>query len=181
MAENAHSAGSSPGSHVADGSPDASLGLYRAALRAFVARRVDDPDEVEDLVQEACARLIATARLRSLDAPQAYLFRIAANLITDRARARRHLVPLLEEHHPAIDPGQEEARRAADIRRALDAALAELTPRARAVFVMRRFDEMTTNDIAGALSISPRMVQKHLTSAVAHLYHRLGGLMETGR
>ncbi|MES2056567.1 MAG: sigma factor, partial [Pseudomonadota bacterium] len=50
---------------------------YRAALRAFVARRVANPTEVEDLVQEACARLIARAQTQTLDEPQAYLFRIA--------------------------------------------------------------------------------------------------------
>jgi RNA polymerase sigma factor (sigma-70 family) len=156
---------------------DISFGLYRSALRAFVARRVADPHEVDDLVQEACARLIATAKLRSLDAPQAYLFRIAANLIADRGRAPPRTVPLLEEHHPAIHPSQEEGRRAADVRAALDAALAELSPRARQVFVMRRFDELDTHDIAHRLGISVRMVQKHLTCAVTHLYHRLGHLM----
>ncbi|MCI1141406.1 hypothetical protein MOP88_02110 [Sphingomonas sp. WKB10] len=31
-----------------------SLGAYRAALRAFVARRIANPHEAEDLVQEAC-------------------------------------------------------------------------------------------------------------------------------
>ena len=156
---------------------DASFGLYRSALRAFVARRVTDPHEVEDLVQEACTRLIATAKLQSLDTPQAYLFRIAANLIADRGRAPHNTVPLLEEHHPAIHPSQEEGRRAADVRAALDAALAELSPRARQVFVMRRFDELDTHDIAHRLGISVRMVQKHLTNAVTHLYHRLGHLM----
>ena len=63
---------------------DGRIDTYRAALRAFVARRVDDPHEVDDLVQEACARLVASAREQTLDEPQAYLFRIAANLIADR-------------------------------------------------------------------------------------------------
>lgn len=159
-------------------SADVSFGQYRAALRAFVARRVADPHEAEDLVQEACARLIATAKLKPLDTPQAYLFRIAANLIADRGRARQTTVSLLEEHHPAIRPSQEEGRRAADLRAALDVALAELSPRARQVFVMRRFDDLDTHDIAHRLGISVRMVQKHLTSAVTHLYHRLGHLNE---
>lgn len=151
---------------------------YRAALRAFVARRVADPHEADDLVQEACARLIATARHRSLDEPQAYLFRIAANLIADRGRRRSVVVPLTDELHPSIAPRQEERRRVVDLQQALDAALAELSPRAREIFVMRRFDEMGTGDIARALGISPRMVQKHLTHAVSHLYARLGHLRE---
>lgn len=153
---------------------------YRAALRAFVARRIDDPAEVDDLVQEACARLIASAREQTLDEPQAYLFRIAANLITDRHRRRQRTVPLAAHIDPPVRAAQEDQRRLADLQAALEAALDELSPRCREVFVMRRFDERGTGDIARALGISARMVQKHLTHAVTHLYDRLAHLMERG-
>ena len=153
---------------------------YRAALRAFVARRVDDAAEVEDLVQEACARLVASARERTVDEHRAYLFRIAANLIADRHRRALPVVPLSPEIDPPVRPAQEDRRRVADLQAALEAALDELSPRCREVFVMRRFDERGTGEIARALGISPRMVQKHLTHAVAHLYDRLAHLMERG-
>ncbi len=161
---------------------DGRFDAYRAALRAFVARRVDDASEVEDLVQEACARLVASARERTVDEPQAYLFRIAANLIADRHRHRRALpvVPLGPEIHPPVRPAQEDRRRVADLQTAREAALDELSPRCREVFVMRRFDERGTGEIARELGISPRMVQKHLNHAVAHLYDRLAHLMERG-
>jgi len=177
MQQDANKAVVVDGRGQADGS-DAPFAAYRAALRAFVSRRILDPHEAEDLVQEACTRLIATARLRSLDEPQAYLFRIAANLIADRGRRHTALVPLTDDLHPSIAPRQEERRRVVDLQQALEVALAELSPRARAIFLMRRFDEMGTGDIARALGISPRMVQKHLTHAVSHLYDRLAHLRE---
>ncbi len=153
---------------------------YRAALRAFVARRVDNAAEVEDLVQEACTRLVASARERTVEEPQAYLFRIAANLIADRHRRVLPVVPLGPEIQPPVRPVQEDRRRVADLQAALEAALDELSPRCREVFIMRRFDERGTGEIARELRISPRMVQKHLTHAVAHLYDRLAHLMEHG-
>lgn len=159
---------------------DGTLATYRAALRAFVARRVADPHEVDDLVQEACARLMSSVREREVETPQAYLFRIAANLIADRHRRNLPTVPLAEEHHPAVAAEQEERRRAADVRAALADALAELSPRVRDVFVLRRFEERSTGEIARDLGISPRMVQKHLTKATAHLYRRLHHLMKRG-
>lgn len=161
-----------------EASADARFDAYRAALRSFVARRVDDPAEVDDLVQEACTRLIASAREQALDVPQAYLFRIAANLIADRHRRAAPVHTLLDGQEVAVPAAQEDARRLADLRAALTAALDELSPRTREVFVLRRFDERGTGEIARALGISPRMVQKHLTSAMAHLYARLAHLMD---
>ena len=157
---------------------DAAFISYRAALRAFVARRIMDPAEVDDLVQEACTRLIARAREQALDEPQAYLFRIAANLIADRYRLIQRTVPLGAHIDPPVRAVQEDQPRLADLQAALKVALDELSPRCREVFVMRRFEEQGTGEIARALGISPRMVQKHLTHAVAHLYDRLAHLME---
>lgn len=61
MQQDANKAVVVDGRGQADGS-DAPFAAYRAALRAFVSRRILDPHEAEDLVQEACTRLIATAR-----------------------------------------------------------------------------------------------------------------------
>ena len=63
-------------------------------------------------------------------------------------------------------------------RERMQAALDELGPQCRKVFIMRRFDEYSTGDISRELGISARMVQKHLTRAVTHLYQRLGDARE---
>lgn len=151
-----------------------SLATYRAALQAFVSRRVHDPDEVQDLVQEACIRLIQSNRSQPVQQPQAYLFRIAANLIIDRYRRVAHVHPLDEQVEPATRAEQEDGQRYIDLQDALADALRELPPRCREVFLLRRFDELSTTAVALRLRITPRMVQKHLGRAVAHLYIRLG-------
>lgn len=160
---------------------DEGLEAYRAALRAFVSRRISDQHEVDDLVQEACTRLIARSQEQTLEEPRAYLFRIAANLIADRHRRAAPTTTLVDDQLPPVRAAQEDGRRVADLQAALEEALDELGPRCRAVFILRRFDERSTGEIARELRISPRMVQKHLTHAVTHLYDRLGHLMERGQ
>lgn len=159
----------------------AEFGAYRAALRAFVSRRIVNPQEVDDLVQEACARLVDTARNRTLDQPQAYLFRIAANLITDSYRRPLPVVELAPDHDAPVAPTQEDSHRVRDLQHALDDALAELSPRCRLIFIMRRFEDRSTGDIAAELGISTRMVQKYMVVVMTHLYDRLGHLMDHRR
>lgn len=157
------------------------VAVYLSALRIFVARRLSDREMVEDLVQEAYVRLLARTRDNSVDEPQAYLFRIARNLLADlhrgRARTSGGVEPIAEDT-VSVPAAQEDNRRHADLQAMLNEALAELSSRCREVFIMRRFDGLDTGEVAQRLGITPRMVQKHLVTAVTHLYQRLGGYRE---
>jgi RNA polymerase sigma factor (sigma-70 family) len=158
---------------------EARLADYRPALTAFVSRRLPNSADVEDLVQEALARFMATADSSHIREPQAYLFRIARNLVTDYHRhlGRPATAPADLDtgwSEPAVAPDQEERRHHQDLQRAFEAALQELPPRCREVFILNRFDELPTWAIALRLRITPRMVQKHMANALTHLYARLG-------
>lgn len=159
------------------------LRQYEGALRRFFGRRVRNAGEVDDLVQEAFARLIQSGDRTELQRPIAYLFRIASNLLADHARRRARqpveteLVP--DELDAAIDPDQEHARHLADLQRALDQALAELSPRCRDIFVMHRFQHRSTAEIAIITGITRRAVQKQLTRALTHIYLHVHGVQQS--
>ena len=164
-------------------SVSAAFSSYRAALRSFVARRISDPEAVDDLVQEAYARLMARTQEAPVEAPQAYLFKIASNLLIDRrrgdGRTRGEMLPL-EDHMAETEPRQEEGRRYLDLRREFNTALDELPKQCRDIFILRRFDDLDSATIAARFKISQRMVQKHLARATAHLYVRLQQFREYG-
>jgi RNA polymerase sigma-70 factor, ECF subfamily len=68
----------------------------RARLRAFIARRVDNPADVEDLVQEVFLRIhqhLSTIRDTGRLIP--WIFQLTRHVITDyyRAASRRHEIP----------------------------------------------------------------------------------------
>jgi hypothetical protein len=62
----------------------------RSRLRNFIRRRVPDPSDVEDIVQEVFYELVEANRLlMPIDHVTGWLFRVARNRITDLFRKRR--------------------------------------------------------------------------------------------
>lgn len=101
---------------------------------------------------------------RRMDHPEAYVRRVL--LTTYLSWRRRHWtaeVPTAEL--PEItDPSDE-----IELRQALLGALAVLTPRQRAVIVLRYFDDLSEADAAEALGCSVGTVKAHASRGLAHL------------
>ena len=147
------------------------------ALLRFLHGRTHYAEDAADLLQETFARFARMSFPGKLDNPAAYLQRIAANLLVDRARAPAHRlahVPLddLQLIDPAPSPLSETETR--EMARRLDAALARLKPKTRQVFLLHRFEGLTYERIAARLGLSPSSVEKHMSKAIAHLDRRLG-------
>lgn len=157
--------------------------LYRAQsprLARFFARR-SAGDEAADLVHESFRRLIgAAARLGAqVERPEAYLSRIATNLVRDRASAaaRHHLADHQSYEEEAIagpDPHQQLEARDAVSR--LEAALTTLKPKTREIFLMHRLDGLSYAEIAEAKGMSIKGVEKQIAKALYLLRRRVGTL-----
>jgi RNA polymerase sigma-70 factor (ECF subfamily) len=84
----------------------------RARLRAFIARRVDNPADVEDLLQEVFLRIhqhLSTVRDTGRLMP--WIFQLTRNAITDyyRAASRRHEIPGHSLRDSEGDTGERES------------------------------------------------------------------------
>lgn len=149
---------------------------YQGVLHGYVRKRLNTPHEADDIVQESLLRFYKRQGGEEIAARHAYLLRIAANLLADRGRAlRKRMVPLDTVHETELSApaDQEQARHRSDLQRAFADALQELSPRCRAVFESRRQAGISTPEVARRLAISPRMVQKYMAQAQAHLTARL--------
>lgn len=150
--------------------------LYRSESPKLVrmfTRRTRNPSDADDLVQDVFFRF---ARLREgafgLDRPQAYLRRIAANLLKDRAKsAARHSAALHivadEETLPGID--QQRALESRDMLRRLEAAMLKLRPKTREIFVAHRIDGLSYAEIAEQTGLSVKGVEKQMSKAIFQL------------
>lgn len=150
---------------------------YRPALMAFFVRRIGSPAEAEDLTQEVLARLMEVAD-DAVANPDAYIFRIAGNLIRDRHRRlqvrdawRVDVAYRQEGLADYVDPlrvmeGREAVGRVASI-------LGELPQRSREILLLFRLERMRKREIAENYGISVSAVEKHLVRATAFLVRRL--------
>ena len=138
---------------------------YFELVYAYVARRVRDRNEAEDLTAEVFHKALRSLpRFKWTGAPfAAWLFRIGSNLIADRAqRAAREGNFRTDEEGPethAPQPQQadlEESERSASLFRSVD----QLAEDQRRVLIMRFVEEKSIREIAEALGRSEGAVKQ---------------------
>ena len=146
-------------------------------LRRYFAKRVPASD-IDDLVQEVFLRMQSHQSSARIENLERYLFTVAASVLSDQRR--RHLVrhradheTLTDSHHPIEELSPERVLLDREAVGAVVAAIAELPPRTRDVFVLHRFEEMSCGAIASHLGISISGVEKHIMKALTVLRERL--------
>jgi RNA polymerase sigma factor (sigma-70 family) len=124
-------------------------------------RLLRDPAEAEDVAQEAMLRLwkIAPEWRQGEAKVSTWLYRVVANLCTDRLRRRRGtgLDSIAEPEDDA--PSVEAAMQSDDRTRALHIALGELPERQRIAVTLRHIDELPNPEIAEVMGLSVEAVE----------------------
>ena len=148
-----------------------------AELREFVRGRggalsraafllTGDHQAAEDLVQDTYVVMVQRwQKARRVD-PEAYVRRILYSRFVDGWR-RRRLLELPWSTPPDVAAG-DPVDSAAD-RITLQAALDRLTPRQRAVLVLRFYEDLTESQAAAVLGVSPNTVKSQTRVALQRL------------
>lgn len=151
---------------------------FRRPLIAYFRRRVPSATEAEDLTQDAFERVLISLKRGPILNAEALVFRIAVNLLRDRARReRRHTVEETLAPETIAELADELAMGLSAERVVLgEHSLAEvlngldrLGERTRAMFYLHRIDGLRIHEIAELYGISPSAVEKHVTKALLHL------------
>jgi RNA polymerase sigma-70 factor (ECF subfamily) len=150
--------------------------LYRAespGLLRSLSRSGGTLDEAQDLVHEIFFRLARMGQhVTSLDRPQAYLRKIAANLARDKSRqaVRRHYSLHLvadEEALAGADPVRLLESR--DMLNRIEAAMLRLRPKTREIFMAHRIDGLSYGEIAERTGLSVKGVEKQMSKALQQI------------
>lgn len=137
-------------------------------------RMMGDAAEAEDAAQEAFLKILdAAPRYRPLASFRTYLCRVVTRLCLDRMEKKRpHYVERpRESSSPELGPPERlmQQESAEAVRRALDA----LPPRQRAALVLRHFEDMSYLQIADAMRVSEKSVERLLARGRHALQRRL--------
>jgi RNA polymerase sigma factor (sigma-70 family) len=138
------------------------------ALVRYAFLLTGDREEAADLVQEALVRTFGRPRA-GLTTPRAEAFvrRTILNAVIDRSRRSGTWRRI---RHLAGGPGVlESPTDAADTRIDLAARVRALSPRQAACIVLRYYDDLTVDQIAATLGISPGAVKRYLSDALRAL------------
>jgi RNA polymerase sigma-70 factor, ECF subfamily len=188
VAVNRGAAGAEPGDRelvlrVQDGDADAFDVLVRRYLgRArLVARRLmQDPDDADDLVQDAFLR--ALDRIATFDVARAFepwFTRLLVNLGLDQRRKQK--VRRTEPHDPETFGGGTSPEREleqAELKDSLGQALEALPDRQRLIVTLFEIDGHSTEEVASMLKVSQVTVRWHLHQARKTLRQALKGWVE---
>ena len=154
----------------------------RARLRGFIRRRVPDPADVEDILQDVFYELVEAVRLvRPIEQVGAWLFTVARNRITDRFRKHRtESIDFTEDDEsglaallPSTDAGPDSAFARRILLEELDAALDELPEEQRSVFIAHELEGRSFKEMAAATGVAMNTLLARKRYAVLHLRRRL--------
>ena len=159
----------------------------RSRLRNFIRRRVPDPSDVEDIVQEVFYELVEANRLlMPIEHVTGWLFRVARNRITDLLRRRRpesfsdrgvegedgELLGV-EDLLPSPDAGPGALYIRGVLLDALEDALDELPAEQREVFIAHELGGRSFKELSAETGVGVNTLLSRKRYAVLHLRERL--------
>jgi RNA polymerase sigma factor (sigma-70 family) len=159
----------------------------QSRLRNFIRRRVPDPRDVEDILQDVFYELVEANRLlMPIEHVAGWLFRVARNRITDLFRKKK---PesfsdaavadedgerlLLEDLLPSPNAGPEALYARHVLLEELESAVDELPEEQREVFVAHELEGRSFKEMAAETGVGVNTLLSRKRYAVRHLRERL--------
>ena len=164
----------------------------RSRLGNFIRRRVPDPRDAEDILQDVFYELVEANRLlMPIEHVTGWLFRVARNRITDLFRKKKPVsfsdtavtdenneLLRLEDLLPSPDAGPEALYARNALFDELELAVDELPVEQRKVFVAHELEGRSFKELAAETGVSVNTLLSRKRYAVLHLRERLQSIYD---
>ncbi|WP_235005431.1 RNA polymerase sigma factor [Pedobacter nyackensis] len=151
---------------------------YQGVLYSHAYRRLPDREEVGDIIQELFVYLWTNRQqLYFTTSLSSYLYASVRNRILNQYRNRKVRDNFAASLQEFIDQGEniiEDQLREKELSLLIEQEIAALPDQMRLVFEMSRKLEMSHNEIAAALNLSPHTVRNQVHNALKILRVKLG-------
>src|SRR5579863_6181289 len=164
----------------------------QSRLRNFIRRRVPDPRDAEDILQDVFSELVEANRLlMPIEHVTGWLFRVARNRITDLFRKKKPESVSdsaatdedgdelqVEDFLPSPDAGPEALYLRNVLLEELELAVDELPEEQREVFVAHELEGRSFKEMAAETGVSVNTLLSRKRYAVLHLRERLQSIYD---
>lgn len=148
------------------------ISKYHHSLLSFLRQRVRISENAADVAQETYVRMLQYEGSRDIQSPSSLLFKIAINVANDLGRSEqvRHVADQCSLEDFELESDQPTPEREIAAAQELDnlyGVIQRLPPKCKHVFILSRVHCMTYPEIAKHCGISVKMVEKHISHALA--------------
>lgn len=187
-----HHGGVTEPSPPMSGAPLTRAGLEQAWLDArpvlvrFLAARTGSSDGAEDIAQDAWLRIrsLSDAMIAEVRQPQAFLYRLVANLALDQDKMRRRAgardLEWRRAHVSLVDDDRQDAPSSEDAAWArlklerVMAAIDQMPPKAAQAFRLHKIEGLNQAEVAARMGVSRSSVEKYISTSLHTLLSRVG-------
>ena len=141
------------------------------SIKRFISRFLFRQQDIDDVAQEAFLKAYNAELEKDIEHPKAYLFQIARNVALEGLRRKSsqiadHIVDFDEKSITGGESSVEAAMETEEYLGVFCEAAAQLTPKCRRVFLMRKVYGFSYKEITERLGISLSTAEKHMRNGM---------------
>lgn len=148
---------------------------YYKELLYYIKNKIPNKDYAQDIVQETYTKIIAIQSKQEIINKRALLYKVAKNIIIDKARKNKNIQEITYEENEYSTKNQEPETIVLEENRKkiLMNELQKLPPLRKEAFVLHILEGYSKQEVANIMSISVQSVEKHISRASIDLREKL--------
>ena len=148
---------------------------YYKELLYYIRNKISNKDYAQDIVQETYIKIISIQNEQEVINQRALLYKIAKNIIIDKARKNKDIKEIPYEENEYISKTKEPDELAIEQnqQKILMQELKKLPPKRKEAFVLHILEDYSKDEVAKMMNISVQAVEKHISRATIELKEKL--------